>query len=1332
MAVQRRVNWISQQRVDVPDMRSVESAVSNDFDQLIQGFVTNTAQGYILRGFEISMTGAIGGAASNLQMVVDPGAVMHIAASQSGTLLMVPPGTAPQQLNGATNTNVNGAFSPNALNYIGLDYTRFVDPTTSAQVYIWDPTTQSETTKTAPRAQVLEYQISISTTTWPANILPIAIVQTDAGNNVVAITDCRWLLFRLGTGGANPDPFYTYPWNAQPEGRTENPSSSSSNGVNPFEGGDKMLFSLKDWMNAVMSLFLEINGGTYWYSGGGSSGGGGSIVKLREDAVNTITVGQGVISHGVLPNNDPVLTTTGAITSGSDQLTGLASTTGLVAGQFIFGTGIPYNTTIESIAGPVVTMSKLATLTNPSVTVNFFSPAVVTAPGQINWSDPFYLKVIGSGLSYAIAANPSSTDITLADDDVAYIILTRDAAITPNLFYTYNIGPNTTTVVSIGAVPWTSGLAPGDFIRASADADNKYTEVKTVDSLTQVTLYGNYVPSGQTLSGVKSVYALGSYQASASPSGPRDIFIANRAAVPIGQNTFWLMAREDVGGTNPLVYLRFLGQELAYGSSDQIDDGIPKQLLQYIGSPSESASKPQYVSAINPGSLAQTTQITSAAASAISSGQYFYFESSNDSRKYYFWFKKDGTGTDPAPAADRIGVQINITTGQTAPNVAVQIKTAFDDLTFPDFSTSIVGSTLTVVNNSAGVCSPAVNVNVSAPFAIVVTQNGTGTGNNVINDGDSLTLAIKKLDQYIGLIAAGSNNPNYDEAVEITASVMAGTNLTLPLNTRSGSIQQTYTVGKGALQLFLNGQYQNLTTATIPSESAMLRYHMDDASFPTNDVLSGAKVGGEAYKYTPVSSVSLKRIRFILGRSVAGTGTGALVAKVHADSASLPGTTLGTTASFPVSSLIAGFNTQVEFIFSSPISLTGGTTYWFSLETDSAYQAVNGTTGCDVHVRNPNVVTSVTAPGTIENHTATNNLDLQLGSVASGIVAGAYFTADITAKITSASQSVTYVSGTGNITATLYSLVQDNITNVPTLTFIESSTAKDITTLPAPGLNPALTAFTFAGTNTLTSGVDYVIMMSVDNVGGNNVRFNRLNGGARPADAGLIFKNTGTDNLYHASVGSTNPNVYSGDQNISVTGNVTTTGGEYPVANYNGTSWVSAVTGTPATELDITGANVSNYDWTEVGTANTLSSTIRIDRNLVPGDVLTYRIGVGSGGGGGGGGTGPQGPVGPPGPPGLDAVDPVNVSTKNSNYSVTLTDKVLLANCTSAPITFTLPSPSTANGRMFFFKKIDSSANALSIVVSGGANIDFLASQSTTVQGYSWTLVCDGTQYWLL
>jgi hypothetical protein len=150
MAVKRRLNILSQSRVDVPDLRAIESAASNDYDEFVKSVITGTAQGYVIRGFEVSMAGAVGGAANGLQMIVDPGAVLHIASGQSGTFYLVPSGTPPQQLNSATNTIVDGAFAPSSLNYIGIEYERFIDDSTTSQVYLWNPTTKTETIKNAP------------------------------------------------------------------------------------------------------------------------------------------------------------------------------------------------------------------------------------------------------------------------------------------------------------------------------------------------------------------------------------------------------------------------------------------------------------------------------------------------------------------------------------------------------------------------------------------------------------------------------------------------------------------------------------------------------------------------------------------------------------------------------------------------------------------------------------------------------------------------------------------------------------------------------------------------------------------------------------------------------------------------------------------------------------------------------------------------------------------------------------------------------------------------------------------------------------------------------
>lgn len=814
MAVQRRVNWISQQRVDVPDMRMIESASSNDFDQLVQAFITGTSQGYVIRGFNILMSGAIGGAASGLQMQVDPGALLHIDASQSGTVYMVPVGTAAQLLNAAINpTMVTGAFSPNAINYVTVDYTRTVDDTTDAQVYLWDPTTNTEDTTNAPRAIILNYIINISTTAPTPNLLPIATVVTDGGNNVVSITDNRWLLYRLGTGGATPNPFYTYPW---PDGRVENPVTSTSNSIDPFTGADKDLLSLKDWMNAVMSILTEIKGTTFWYSVGTS----GSLVNLREDLANTVLTGSGNISHGIIPNSVPILTTTGNTVVTVNTITGLASTVGVADGQYVFAPGIPVGTTVTNIAGSTVTLSQPATLNGTGITVSFFDPSVITQAGQINWSEPIAIDVIGSALSYVIAANPTSNDIVLADDQVAYFTLVRDVSITPNLIFT-NGSP---TVTSVGAVAWTSLLVAGDFVKLASDTHAGYYKILTVNSLSQVTLTSNFAETSTGATGAQAQYAFGSYTAAATPTTNRDIYITSRETMPAGGNVFWLFLREDNGGA-PSVYIRFLGAELSNGEDRDVSGTTPAELLKYIGSPSPAASQPMYVSALVPDSVPQITLFTFGTQVQTAQSSYFFIYPASQLRSFYVWFNVNAGGTDPNPGAGTTGIEVDIGLGYTAAQVAAAVTTALNSLFSQDFIAVQQGGPNTnevlVTNTSAGATTASVNGDMISPFAIATDQVGTGTGNNFIKDGDNLTLAIKELDEAIGQFFAAINEPAYDQTIDIVVSgatpptslngpVAANTVISLPNNSRLANAVQKYEVGKGYLQVFLNGVYQRL------------------------------------------------------------------------------------------------------------------------------------------------------------------------------------------------------------------------------------------------------------------------------------------------------------------------------------------------------------------------------------------------------------------------------------------------------------------------------------------------------------------------------------------
>jgi hypothetical protein len=296
MAVKRRNNFISQQRVDVPHLRSIESAVSNDFDELVKSFLTNGPESYVVRGLEISMPGSIGASASSLQLIVDNAACLIGTSTTSGTFLSIPSGTPSENLNSSTNTKVIGSFTPNTTNYLSIDFLREIDDSTLGPIQIWNQTTKDETSKTVPLAQILGYKLIVSTSPFDGVSLPIALIKTDASNNVVEIDDSRPMLYRLGTAGvSDPNPSYTFDWSLQSEGRQENPYNSSDSSISPFRGGDKQINSLKTLIDAMMSSLKEIKGTVFWYS----ENKGGSLFKLKQDTANTVLSGRGTLTHSL-------------------------------------------------------------------------------------------------------------------------------------------------------------------------------------------------------------------------------------------------------------------------------------------------------------------------------------------------------------------------------------------------------------------------------------------------------------------------------------------------------------------------------------------------------------------------------------------------------------------------------------------------------------------------------------------------------------------------------------------------------------------------------------------------------------------------------------------------------------------------------------------------------------------------------------------------------------------------------------------------------------------------------------------------------------------------
>ena len=583
MSVRRRQNFLGQQRVDAPHLKSIESAVSNDFDELIQGLVIGENKSYVIRGLEINMPGSIGASASGLQLLVENSAILHGASNESGTFYTIPAGTTPEVLSSTTNDRVDGAFTPNTDNYVGLEFVRSVDDSTTDQVNFWNPTSNVEFSKTVPLAITLDYKIVITTSSFASNVLPIAIVQTDGSNNVISITDRRPLLYRLGVAGdQNPDPFYQYPW---ADGRVENFYTSTSSTANPFLGGDKQITTMKDFFDALMTEFKLLKGTPFWYSTSA-----GSISRLRQDIANTAFTGKGNVIHGAFDfqglvtgmTTNVIIKTVDASASGSIVLVvdGVNTINALI---------ITHNS-----ANPT---SQIYLYSGNGAQVPSVNITLTSKSGQVNWSDELYLNFIGGRLRYAIVQNEASDDIVLSNNQVAYLELVRGVSIIPNLVFTQS----GTVVTSVGSVNWTSDLQPGDFIKDASKGDEFYYEIASIVSLYEVTLDPTtpFLETSSGPAGFDAQYAFGVYETSPAPSSERHVQIADRGSVPFGESYFWLFYRQDDIGSVAKIYARVLGgQELQQGEWQDISDNTSKAILQYIGSPSESDVDPDYTNAL--------------------------------------------------------------------------------------------------------------------------------------------------------------------------------------------------------------------------------------------------------------------------------------------------------------------------------------------------------------------------------------------------------------------------------------------------------------------------------------------------------------------------------------------------------------------------------------------------------------------------------------------------------------------------------------------------------------------------------------------------------------
>jgi hypothetical protein len=91
-----------------------------------------------------------------------------------------------------------------------------------------------------------------------------------------------------------------------------------------------------------------------------------------------------------------------------------------------------------------------------------------------------------------------------------------------------------------------------------------------------------------------------------------------------------------------------------------------------------------------------------------------------------------------------------------------------------------------------------------------------------------------------------------------------------------------------------------------------------------------------------------------------------------------------------------------------------------------------------------------------------------------------------------------------------------------------------------------------------------------------------------------------------------------------------------------------------------------------------------------------------------------------------------NVATKTANYTALQSDDIIRGDATSGAITITLPTAVGNSGEIFHIKKIDSSANAVTIATTSSQTIDGALTQPILTQYQNITVVSNGSGWDIL
>ena len=263
MSVLSRVNFVAQQRVDVHHALMQESFTAFDFRSMVTQLVGTDKQ-YVGRGFEVigrtGLTIQIKVANSQVFNPADNNGSFYVGLSTDAPISLELPASQP-------NVYVEG---------------RFVNVTQApVDTAFWDPlaltgadNSGSEFSASANSQSILILVFTANTVGFSPGAIPIMYAKTGT-NSIDTMQDRRPLLYRLGTGGASPDPSHKYAWSnvrqePVPGGVGVGDAVDSPWRARDAVGSlnDKAFGSFKEWADAVMTQISDITGSSLWYVNG--------------------------------------------------------------------------------------------------------------------------------------------------------------------------------------------------------------------------------------------------------------------------------------------------------------------------------------------------------------------------------------------------------------------------------------------------------------------------------------------------------------------------------------------------------------------------------------------------------------------------------------------------------------------------------------------------------------------------------------------------------------------------------------------------------------------------------------------------------------------------------------------------------------------------------------------------------------------------------------------------------------------------------------------------------------------------------------------------------